>query len=234
MKLIVSILLLTMTGSNSIHSTSFPLTTLESNEADTTKRRDQFPEVNINHMIRGHFYAASPRVEYLDDIGGWGGSDNNFQKVNENLPVNNNRFEVYIDTAEITEWGEGYAGFNVYVINTARDTIFFQAQDSRLYMIVQAMNRIGEWKSIEYLPNSWCGNSYHKLYLPSGAYWNFEIPVFKGRYKTKLRISLSYRESPDGNNHIVYSNEINGSINAGQFWRKKKYTPNGIMDPYLE
>jgi hypothetical protein len=233
MKLLVSMLLLSMAGSHSIHSSTFPLTGLESAYADTTKR-DQLPEVKINHMIRGHFYAASPRVEYLDDIGGWGGSDNSFQKVDENLPVKNKKFEVYIDTTEITEWGNGYAGYNVYVINTASDTMFFQAQDSRLYMEIQAMNKLGEWKSIQYLPNSWCGNSYHKLYLPSGTYWNFATPVFKGRYKTKLRIYLIYKESPQGKDEIVYSNEIYGSINAGQFWRKKKYTPNGIMDPYLE
>jgi hypothetical protein len=234
MKLLVSILVLTMAGSNSIHTTKCSSVINDNKGTDTTRRREQLPAVNINYMIRGHFYAASPRVAYLDEIGGWGGSDNNFQKVDKSLPKDNNKFEVYIDTSSTTDLGNGYAAYNVYVINTAGDTMFFEAQDSRLYMIVQAKDKSGEWKPIEYLPNSWCGNSYHKLYLPGGAYWKFETPVFEGRYKTSLRISLSYRQSPQGKNEIIYSNEIRGSINQGQFWKKKKYTPNGIMDPYLE
>ena len=31
---------------------------------------------------------------------------------------------------------------------------------------------------------------------------------------------------------VIYSNIINGSINAGQFWRKPEYFPSGLMDPY--
>ena len=33
---------------------------------------------------------------------------------------------------------------------------------------------------------------------------------------------------------VIYSNEIEGSVNPGQFWNKKRYHPNGIMDPYFE
>lgn len=236
MKLLITGLLLAIAGSNSIHSSTFPLFADADLSIDTGKNqlRDQLPSVNINHMVRGHFYASSPLVEELAGAGGWGGSDNNFRKVDETLPVNKNGFEVYIDTTKTTDLGNGFAAFNVYVINTAGDTVFFEAQDSRLYMTVQALDKSGEWKPIEYLPNSWCGNSYHKLFLPSGAYWQFKTPVFEGRYKTSLRISLSYKNDPEGKSEIVYSNVIKAKINPGQFWRKKKYNPNGIMDPYLE
>ncbi len=30
----------------------------------------------------------------------------------------------------------------------------------------------------------------------------------------------------------IYSKEFDGSINPGQFWRKRDYVPAGIMDPY--
>lgn len=193
------------------------------------------PPVNIDYMIRGHFYAASPYLKDLEGAGGWGGSENMFKPVGAGLPVNNNRFEVYIDTTAIADWGNGFAAHKVYVINTGGDTLFFQAQDSRLNMVVEARDRDGQWKPIEYLPNSWCGNSYHKLFLPTGKYWEFKTPVHTGKFETSLRVSLSYgRDAKNRKSETIYSNEIKGGINPGQFHKKKEYKPNGVMDPYLD
>lgn len=47
----------------------------------------------------------------------------------------------------------------MYVVNNTTNKITFNAQDSRLYMKMQAKDSAGEWKDIEYLPSSWCGNS---------------------------------------------------------------------------
>ncbi|MBL7973292.1 MAG: hypothetical protein JNJ85_00170 [Candidatus Kapabacteria bacterium] len=106
-------------------------------------------------------------------------------------------------------------------------------------MKVQALNSKGEWKDIEYLPSSWCGNSYHTLTLNSKHYWTFLTPVYEGEFKTKLRIELKYidptdksEKRRDKNEITVYSNEYEGSINPGQFWNKREYYPSGLMDPY--
>jgi hypothetical protein len=32
----------------------------------------------------------------------------------------------------------------------------------------------------------------------------------------------------------IYSNEVLASVNKGQLTKKQKYSPNGIMDPYVE
>lgn len=112
------------------------------------------------------------------------------------------------------------------------DTIFFDAQDSRLTMKLQAIDRNGDWRDIEYLPSSWCGNSYHFLYLPTDHYWKFVIPVYHGKIKTRIRAALSYKKSIVGASLWLYSNEFEGSINAGQFSKLPKYSPKGIMDPY--
>jgi hypothetical protein len=51
--------------------------------------------------------------------------------------------------------------------------------------------------------------------------------------KTKLRAQLYYKKTIDQEKEdLIYSNEIDGSINPGQFWNKRTYYPGGIMDPY--
>ena len=114
-------------------------------------------------------------------------------------------------------------------------------------MKTQALDPKGVWRDIEYLPNSWCGNSYHQVVLPENHYWTFVTPVYEGCYYTKLRIELS---SIDPSKHkgskarrefgtikeelVLYSNEFEGSINPAQFWRRPEYQSGGIMDPYNE
>jgi hypothetical protein len=191
--------------------------------------------LNIDFMNRGYFYASSPHKEELAGLGGWGGSKNNSKSDFKKLPVNNNRFEIFIDTMQTVKWSDRFAAFNVYVMNLAGDSLFFEAQDSRLYMNVQARDLHGEWKDIEYLPSSWCGNSYHKMFLAPGRYWQFNTPVYSGEWRTELRIKLQYKHSPDQEgSEVIYSNVIKGGVNPGQFWRKNEYYPNGLMDPYFD
>lgn len=141
--------------------------------------------------------------------------------------------EIFPDSP--TAWMRSYQGLKVHVSNFGVDSFFFDAQDSRLYMKVQALDSGGRWRDIEYLPNSWCGNSYHEVFLGPGEYWLFAIPEYEGAIKTKIRIELRYKlhagRSPD---LYLYSNTVEAGINPAQFWRKEGYTPRGIMDPYLE
>ena len=98
---------------------------------------------------------------------------------------------------------------------------------------MQALDGEGKWKDIDYLPSSWCGNSYHVVSLEPGAYWKFVIPKFEGDIRTKLRIELQYIDAlHPKEDKVIYSNIIDGTINPGQLWNKEKYYPQGIMDPY--
>ena len=62
----------------------------------------------------------------------------------------------------------------------------------------------GIWSDIEYIPNSWCGNSYHEICIDKGEFWEFPSLQFKGRHKTKFRYKL-IRGDKD-----LFSNEIDG------------------------
>jgi len=195
--------------------------------------------MNIDFMNRGYFTAYSK--PHKTDIGGFGKSDNSPQKISEtdNFPPNSLSIIVQPENMGII-WGR-YNAITVLVVNTAKKGFEFNAENSRLNMKVQALNTKGEWKDIEYLPNSWCGNSYHVLTLEPGNYWSFMTPVYEGDFKTKLRIALEYIDPTDKSESrydrksiTLYSNQFDGSINPAQFWRKREYYPQGIMDSYNE
>jgi len=191
---------------------------------------------DIDYMNRGYFYAYSKSNEH--DLGGYGGSRNVPKKIkNEGFPKG--KLALTVNASAIDPGSKDYQSYSVNVSNLTKSEINFSAQDSRLYMVVQAKDADGQWKNIEYLPSSWCGNSYHLLTLEKNRYWTFQTPVYGGEYKTKLRISLQYLDPADQSKDrrerkelTVYSNEYEGGVNPAQFWNKRDYYPGGIMDPY--
>jgi WG repeat protein len=200
---------------------------------ETKRDTQKVIKLNIDYMKRGHFTASSPYKEELAGFGGWSSSANSFQKNKANNEFNNNELSLIAVSDKNVKYLEKYSAMKLYIANTTLDTFYFDAQDSRLYLKLQAQDKYGNWNDIEYLPSSWCGNSYHSLFLPPDYHWVFVIPIFEGEYKTKLRAELLYKaHSDDKTEKTLYSNEFEGSINPGQFWRKQEYYPSGIMDPY--
>lgn len=189
--------------------------------------------LNIDFMNRGYFYAYStPKNTEDDNSGGWATSPNKPNIITD-MKFPGNSFSITIDTNNIDTFANQFFGFKIFISNTTADTVKLNAQDSRLYMKLQAQNSKGEWKDIEYLPSSWCGNSYHKIELEPNAFWKFTIPKYNGEIQTKIRAELKFIDNENlKTEKVVYSNIINGSINPGQFWNKRTYYPNGLMDPY--
>ncbi|MFK7972986.1 MAG: WG repeat-containing protein [Bacteroidia bacterium] len=188
-----------------------------------------FP-LNICFKMRGYFYASSK--PHPDDAGGFGGSDNGARKITRSLNLPEDKLALEVRPEEAVGL-DNYRAATVYIANRTKSKIEFEASDSRLEMLVQALDQTGEWRDIEYLPSSWCGNSYHTLTLGPNQYWKFKTPLYEGAIKTKLRIKLSYQKD-NQDSAILYSNEYEASINPAQFWRQRSYTPSGIMDPYYD
>ena len=199
----------------------------------STDDKSTTDKINIDFMNRGYCYASSPYLEQLQNVGGFGRSNNKY-KNNELIQIlTNNKFDLIVDTAEKQTYAENYKGYKMYVTNYSQDTLYLPAQDSRLYLNLQAKNKSGQWKDIEYLPSSWCGNSYHSVFLPPNYHWEFIIPEYDGEFKTLLRAKLTYFDNLKARTEkSMYSNEFEGTINPAQFWRKRAYAPAGIMDPY--
>ncbi len=186
------------------------------------------PGLNIDYMLRGDFYAASQSSEQFDGHGGWGGSSNYAKKIGVNSSFETGKIQLKVDSA-IQKNKKNYHGFALMLANTTQDTLVLEAQDSRIYMYLQAKDSSDTWRDIMYLPSSWCGNSYHKVFLAPGEYWDFTVPAMEGDIHTKLRVALKTQSSgaPE-----FTSNEFEGGINPAQFWRKEGYSPASIMEPY--
>ena len=189
-------------------------------------------------MNRGYFHAGSKPDK--NDLGGFWKSKNASHIISSKEKFQPGLLSMVVNPMKDT-FQNNYSGIKVYVANTTSSPIKFNASDSRLSMKVQALNAKGEWKDIEYLPGSSCGNSYHISSLEPEHFWSFATPKYTGDFKTKLRIALSYADPNDKSEKhwqrkelTIYSNEYEGSINPGQFWRKRDYYPTNIMDPYTE
>lgn len=191
--------------------------------------------LNIDFMNRGYFYAYStPKNTEADYSGGWAVSRNMPKKITGGsfLP---DQLSMMIDTTLLDTFANRFYGYKLFISNRTGDTVRFNAQDSRLYVKLQAQNETGEWKDIEYLPSSWCGNSYHELQLELGAFWGFTIPQYNGQFPTLVRAELRYIPGKDPKTEkVIYSNPVSASINPAQFWNKRAYYPGGLMDPYYE
>jgi hypothetical protein len=186
--------------------------------------------LNIRFKLRGYFYAGA---EVSRGLGG--------NAISKNLPRPVAELEGAPAGAGLQlvalpdqprRFGKDHDGFRVLVINASATPVQFAAQDSRLEIVHEAIDPDGKWAEIEYLPRSWCGNSYHELELPARSYWELAAPHYDGELATRLRLKLTLRDG-DRERH-VYSNEWPGRINSEQFTTEQGHQPAGIMDPYDE
>jgi hypothetical protein len=205
--------------------------------------------LNIDYMQRCFFSVESESTGHPMDYGAEPKAitnDNHFPE---------NQLSVTVKPEDTVHIGHKVVGIKVFLANTLKDTIVFNAQDGVLYMKTQALDEDGQWKYIDFMPHSWCGNSYHSVFLASNHYWQLAMPRYEGTFKTKLRIELTYIDPQDTTNskftdfrHFkgdglsrhkskqlkVYSDTFDGAVNPGQLWRKAAYSSSGIMDPYDE
>lgn len=121
-----------------------------------------------------------------------------------------------------------HSGLTAYLVNATDGEVWFMASDSRLSVVQEALDGSGAWRPVEWLPQSWCGNSYHRVRLGPSEAWRVTIPRYKGSIKTKLRLRLS--RGADGAS--IISNTFDGSVNPEQFNRPRHHRSRGLMDPY--
>ncbi len=203
-----------------------------------TSGNKQLVPPNIDYMARGYCYAYTNRRGPGTGHGTSGNPARNLPRaLPDSLATFPETLHLYIDTTVMDTTAQSGPGWRLWLVNHTLDTILLQAQDSRLYMNMQALDKKGVWRDIEYLPSSWCGNSYHTLALPGNHYWSFTIPRYEGEIETMLRVKLNLdgrRVRKHANARVIYSYPIRGTINPGQFWNKRGYRPMNFMDPYFE
>jgi len=157
-------------------------------------------------------YPAGSRIKDPDALGGFRPCDN------------------YPWSLDGKQWGAGgvvsivafpdeavayfkHRGFALRVINRAAEPVPFEACDSDLYIVREAQDASGAWREIESPPRTICGNSFHRVFLGSGEYWQFPAREYDGSLKTKVR----FRLDPGGERPVIYSNEFEGQVTAAHF-----------------
>jgi len=178
--------------------------------------------VNTKVMTRSYCYAGS--IADPDALGGYGKSDNQPRKVRRNS--SGKGLYLLAQPTVVTSW-QKQPGMRLVLVNQTANRLSFAASDSRLSIIQEAQDDAGKWRPIEYLPSSWCGNSYHCVFLPVNHFWSFAAPRYQGTAATKLRFALQLDKDT-----TLYSNEFAGSINPEQFTTKEGHTATNLMDPY--
>ena len=116
-----------------------------------------------------------------------------------------------------------YKGLKVYISNPTKKKMVFDLRvANRLVLLMQAKDENGVWRDIETMDGmAYCGTgSRPSASLPPGHYWSFNIPLYDGVFKTKLRMALHQNPHDKNEEKIIwYSNEFNGGVNPGQFYK---------------
>lgn len=193
---------------------------------DTSKEGPQANNfTDVKYMVRGYCFAKS-QGEDSKAPGGFGPCDNEAHEVRPDSP-GHGLFLLAQPNVE-ADFG-GTPGMRLLLVNQTNEVLAFQASDSRLSIVQEAKDQDGNWKPIEYLPSSWCGNSFHRVFLKPNYFWEFPAPRYQGSMKTKLRYTLRLADGSE-----IHSNQFEGSVNSEQFTIKQGHTPTNIMDPYDE
>lgn len=183
--------------------------------------------LNVKFKLRGYFYAGTSQVDSTA-LGGFYEDKNAPKNLTPEISEysKSNKLEIIVKPDLTTEFVNGISGFKVYIINKSDSIKELPAQDSRLYLKRQVFYK-KEWRDIEYLPSSWCGNSYHSVFIKPNEYWDLKAPCLKGKIDAKFRFELYVSKKL-----TIYSNEFDGSFNKKQLKKEQGYKPIGIMDPY--
>ena len=159
-------------------------------------------------MQPGYCFAGSRADQHA--LGGYGKSSNAPKELGDLRLGSDGTVSLVALPSDQVPFAGKYRGFKLFLINRSRAEVAFSASDSRIPIVCEAKGDNGQWKEIEYLPSSSCGNSGHRVFLPERHYWEFAAPAYSGSIKTKMR--FKFLGTP-----LLYSNEFDGIINISQF-----------------
>lgn|GEM_PF-1891793 len=169
--------------------------------------------LSVYSQLPGYFWAKSARPDETA-LGGFGQSRNVPHELDPDSPYAKKGIQLVVLPKESERFLDRYEGFTVLLINGSAAELWLSASDSRLPIIREALDADGGWKPVEYLPSSWCGNSYHRVFISPGQYWRFAAPRYAGTYVTQMRFRLTLWSDQD-----IFSNEFSGTMNRNQFPR---------------
>jgi hypothetical protein len=164
------------------------------------------------------WYCAGSKLTDDKALGGFGPCDNFPKKCANESPGTKGQLSLVAYPAEVVDLGKRKA-LLLRLVNRTDKVMAFSACDSQLYIVQEALDGTGQWKRLETFPDTFCGNSFHRVFLEPNEYWEFFALPRDDSFKTKLR----FRLEPGGERGIaegggaLYSNEYEGSIDPAGF-----------------
>lgn len=102
-------------------------------------------------------------------------------------------------------------GVQIQLLNGSKEDVWLKAADGTLQAILQAKDKKGRWRAIQFLWSRNCGNSYHSVLLPPGKQWSYSVPLPKGTLQTSVRFEVRI------GSRRIHSNEVRMSIPPERF-----------------
>ncbi|MBX7133693.1 MAG: hypothetical protein K1X67_13555 [Fimbriimonadaceae bacterium] len=82
---------------------------------------------------------------------------------------------------------KGKSGVLLRLGNAGPPEVWLRAADSNLTAFLEAKDKSGTWKPVEYHHQITCGNSWHRVLLPAQHAWTFSVALPAGDVKTQIR-----------------------------------------------
>jgi hypothetical protein len=144
-------------------------------------------------------YIVGSEVD-TEALGGNFQSKENFpQEIPESLGVTGPPIEL-IATFDESADPPNYA---LYLVNRGDQQAEFRAADSRILITRQAKRDDGTWADIDESPNFFCGNSFHRVFLPSGDCWRMEVPLYRTGPDRAVRYLVRYEDRELVSNEVI-------------------------------
>lgn len=179
----------------------------------------QWPYYKILFFGRGDKWFKFPSKDLMDDYRIWNSINSDF--INRKIQlsdfdeINLPTLKILVDTTQMINNERIYFGqlkgdsYAVYIINNS-NLWYIANMDPEFPILMQAIDRNGEWRHIEYRINSKIDPGLY-YFLEPKSYYVTSARKYEGNFKTKLRLKLKQQGG------FVYSNEFSGSINENQF-----------------
>jgi hypothetical protein len=165
--------------------------------------------VTVEARLQG-IYPAGSVVKDTKALGGFGPCDNWPKDLDNKTWGTKDAISLVAFPEEPVAYFK-HRGIALRLINRSTKLAEFSASDSCLYIVQEALDDAGAWREIENPPWPICGNSFHRVFLKPGQYWEFKARTYSGAIKTKIR----FRLDPSGEKDTakpIYSNEFEGQV----------------------
>lgn len=197
---------------------------------DIPTGKTSFKDLNINYKAPGCFFAQTSVSLPDKGPGGFGATGERPRSITQTDSFCTGHTYLWVDTSQLSVRDSKWNGLPVYLINDSDSIFSMYANSSRLPILLEVYYE-NKWQTIEFLPTSDCGNSYHHVSLNRHKFWALVAPRYTGAIMAPMRyvvLDTYHNKAP-----ILVSNTFMGRINLKQITAPvNPYNARALFYPY--